>query len=206
MKVRSTLVSLALAAGSVGSAHAGIVSTGGQFVHIAPPPSLAYGALHTTTHGHAIDEQQNVFFNGPVDRLPNIGVNYTSQNPSVAILNTWVSSHIIHTENSTGDIVGVVTFSDPIIAIIYQNTTLDWSDWNLGNIGTTIYPGGQAGRGFSVSTNGLDTARLLDPYTIYLSLGAGMDQIRVLTAGVPAPGGAAALAVGGVLAGRRRRG
>ncbi|KAA0215601.1 MAG: hypothetical protein DYG94_08370 [Leptolyngbya sp. PLA3] len=63
---------------------------------------------------------------------------------------------------------------------------LDQSDAQLGDIGT-VYPFGVANRGFAVARTGLDTARLLNPYTGQVTLGATLDRVRVLTIGVPAP-------------------
>jgi len=205
MRSRSTVAAVSLLV-VCGSAHAGIVSTAGRYTQIAPPPSLAPGQLASTRVGYAIDERQNVLFTGLVDRLgPNLHTPYTHNNAATAFLSTWVSSHIIHAEANGPNLVGTVSFDAPIIALIYINTRLDASDATLGNIPTTVYPQGVGNRGFSVATVGLDTVRLLNSNTVHLTLGAGIDQIRVLTVGVPAPGPIAALAMGGLLATGRRR-
>ena len=119
-----------------------------------------------------------------------------------------MDSHIIHNEPIPGgpsnDLQFTVTFSSPIIALIYQNTKLDYSDASLGNA-TTAYPFGVANRGFSTAFSSLDTVRLTSPYTVSLTIGAAIDQIRVLTVATPAPGPGATLALGGLVALRRRR-
>lgn len=208
MKTLATLVSASLVASS---AHGSIVSTSGQMIQIAPPPSLQTGQQAYGTYAVAINEKQNVLFNGVVDRLnPVPGFNYTTSTVSPAVVSTYVNSHIIHFDdtnagNPRNNIVGTVTFDSPIIGLIYINTRLNTSDGQLGNIGTTVYPFGVPNRGFAVAYSGLDTARLLNPYTIQVTLGAAMDQIRVLTLPVPAPGAMALLPLAGLLTARRRR-
>lgn len=208
MKTLATFVAASLAAAS---AHGSIVSTSGQMTQIAPPPSLQVGQQAFGTYAVAINEKQNVLFNGVVDRLnPVVGFNYTTSTVAPAFLSASVNSHIIHfddTNTSTPrvNVVGTVTFNSPIIGLIYINTRLNQSDAQLGNIGTTVYPFGVANRGFAVAYSGLDTARLLSPNTIQVTLGAAIDQIRVLTLPVPAPGSMALLPLAGLAATRRRR-
>lgn len=193
------------------AAQGSIISTSGQMTQIAPPPSLQTGQQAFGTYAVAINEKQNVLFNGVVDRLnPAVGFNYTTSTLAPTFFSGLVNSHIIHFDdtnvgNPRVNIVGTVTFNAPIIALIYTNTRLDQSDAQLGNIGTTIYPLGVGNRGFSVSYSGPDTARLLTPFTVQVTLGAAIDQIRVLTAPVPAPGTTALLPVAGLVATRRRR-
>ncbi len=207
MKTFATLVAASLAAAS---AHGSIVSTSGPAQHITPPPSLMTGALTSRTRMFAIDEQQGVQFTGLVDRLsPAVNVNFTASNAQTAFLSTWVDSHIIHfddtgTSGPNQNVVARVTFSDPIMALIYTNTRLDQSDAQLGNAGT-FYPFGVNNRGFTVAYTGLDTVRLINPFTVEVTLGAAIDQIRVLTVGVPSPGAMAALPLAGFAANRRRR-
>ena len=64
----TTLTSLALLTIAAG-ANAAIVSTTGPVIPIAAPPSLLVGAMASTT-AFAIDEKQNVYYNGPVDSSP----------------------------------------------------------------------------------------------------------------------------------------
>lgn len=206
-----TYLTLAAAAFVAASAQASIVSTSGQMTQIAPPPSLQTGQQAFGTYAVAIDEKQNISFNGIVDRLgPSFATNYTNSNVASMFYAGPVNSHIIHFDdtnvgNPRNNIVGTVTFDTPIIALIYTNTRLDQTDAQCGNIGTTVYPLGVGNRGFSVAYSGLDTARVLNAYTIEVTLGAAIDQIRVLTYAVPSPGAAALLPLTALLAPRRRR-
>jgi hypothetical protein len=210
-RLATTLASLTLLA-LAGSAHASIASTSGQFTPVAPPPSLALGAMTAPSVGFAIDEQQDVFYAGPVDVLaPTTGTSYTWTTTAPGPLNASVRSHIVHVDYlssnpQTSNLTGTVTFAEPIVALIFLNNTLDFSDATLGNAGT-IYPTGLGNRGFAQAQSGLlDTARLLDAYTISLTMGESIDQIRVLTQGVPTPGPLAAIGVAALsLAHRRRR-
>lgn len=192
-----------------GVAHASIAWTTGQFGLRPPPPSLARGALTSANNGWAIDEWQGVYFSGQVDQvLGTFGPAHTWQNSVNAFYDGWVNSHIIHNDDtglaSAGDHSGTVTFAEPIVALIYTQDWLDMSDAALGNPATT-YPFGVGNRGFTQANSGLDTVLVTDPYTVWLTMGASIDQIRVLTAGVPSPGSAALLCLSASLLTARRR-
>lgn len=197
--------------GLASASQASIVSTSGQVFQIAPPPSLQMGVFTNNHAAFAIDEKQNVLFNGLVDRLnPALMTNYTGASVLTAPLSSLVDSHIIHFDDtgvpSGANVVGTVTFSRPIIALIYTSVRLDQSDAQLGNIGTTVYPFGTANRGFATAFGTLDKVRLLSPDTVEITVGQSLDQIRVLTEAVPSPGSLALVPAAGLLATRRRRG
>lgn len=213
MKARllTVCVPFALASGvATSDAHAAILSATGGITQIAPPVSLMPGQEAHGTFAVAIDEMQNVPFSGVVDRInPQLATNYTATNAGSFALSTFVCSHIIHFDdtnlmNPPINVVGTVTFSSPILAFIYRDFNLDQSDAPLGNI-TTLYPSTVPFRGFATAYSGLDTVRLINPTTIEVTLGSGIDQIRVLTVGVPTPGVMALVPMVGLVASRRRR-
>lgn len=180
MKTHLTLAAAALAAAS---AHASIVATSGQMIQVAPPPSLLLHALASRTNAFVINERQNAAFSGLVDVLsPSIGVDYTIVNRAPTSYSGSVNSHVIHSDETNP--------SDPPV----------------GNIVGTVYPGGMPERGIQFTFGGiLDTVRLLDAYTVQVTLGEYLDQIRVLTSVIPSPGTAALLPLVGMLASRHRR-
>ncbi|MCL4221749.1 MAG: hypothetical protein KJZ65_10330 [Phycisphaerales bacterium] len=176
-----------------------------------PPPPLQLGQQAFGTHAVAINEKLNVLFNGVVDRLnPLIGFNYTTSIAAPTFLSASVSSHIIHFDDTNAGnprfhVIGRVTFNSPIIALMYHDVRVDQSDAQLGNIGTTIYPFGVGNRALPPPTPDWNLARLLNPFTVRVTLGAAIDQIRVLTLPVPAPGTAALLPLARLAAARLRR-
>ncbi len=204
------LLTLSLLLVPATAADAGIVSANRPMFHVSAPPSLEAGRFQTNSSGYAFDELQNVYFAGVVDVLnPTIGRQYTTQNPGTTFYHGLVSSHIIHTDPGRDgmgrQITGTVTFSEEIVALIYLGRTLDYSDQQLGDPGTT-YPLWGSNRGFEGPVaSGLDAVRVINPYTVQVTMGDGFDQVRVLTRGVPAPGPAATMLLGILAASRRRR-
>ncbi len=206
MKIRDTIPALLLAAAG---ANAGIVSTTGQYLHIPAPPDLSTGVMPSNAFGYALDETQSVFFSGTVDQgLPQFGPTHHALNAHTVLFSGWVNSHIIHFDDTVSaphNATGTIVFADPIVALIYSAQRLDASDW-LGAPWTT-YPSGSPFRGIDENASGgLDTVRVINPYTIEVLMGNGLDQIRVLTAAVPAPGPLAVVGLAGLTVTRRRRG
>jgi hypothetical protein len=183
-------------------ATAGIVGVSGFTTQLgAPPPSCVPGAL-TSTNAFAWDEQQNVFLNLPVDMVNNPG---SSTSPVPGVVNGNYDSHFLHFDTQTGvQSSGTVTFSAPIVAVIYRNTNLDLSDAPAGALGT-VYPTGYFFRGLGtptcfISILGNTLSFTLDTISpVYV-----VDQFRILTA-VPAPGSVALLGLGGLMCIGRRR-
>jgi hypothetical protein len=170
----------------------------------SPPISCTFGSLMGTT-AYAWDEQQNVFLNLPVDMTNNPG---SSTSPIPGFVSGNYDSHFIHFQPVPGVIGanGTVTFSGPIVAVIFRNTTLDNSDGPAGAF-PTVYPTFYPNRG--LGTNPPSFCSVLGN-TITFSLNslapsADLGEIRVLTHVVPAPGSMALLGLGGLLCMKRRR-
>lgn len=200
---------LALPALLAGAAQASIVSTTGACLFIGAPVSLDTNALASPDLAYAIDERQNVFYSGPADQaIPNFLPAMDSQNATNASYTGRVNSHIVHADATPylngHNNVSTITFAEPIVALIYRSATLDATDDLLGNPGT-LYPHAVPNRGFNANFDGLDTVVLLDDHTIQLTLGAALDEIRVLTAAVPTPAPLALIALSGLGVARRRR-
>jgi len=117
-------------------------------------------------------------------------------------------SHFLHFEPVPGAIgaAGTVTFSGPIIGVIFVNSTLDNTDPVFGAGGTT-YPTFYPQRGlsaFPASTFSINANTLTFNFQATVPT-AFVDQVRVLTHPVPGPGVLALLGLGGLVVGRRRR-
>jgi hypothetical protein len=201
MKLASAL-SLSLLV--VSGASAGIVSTSGMCTQIGPPVNALPGSL-VANNAWAWDELPGInLASMPVDLSTNPS---NSNAPVPGFLSGLVDSHFVHFDGVPGMLItGTVTFSDPIIAVQYSDANLDLSD-AIATTGT-IYPTFMPLRGFNNWTGGDFVDINGNVLTFQLSTVSpinNLEQIRVFTA-VPAPGAGALLAIGGVLAARRRRG
>lgn len=182
---------------------AAITSVTGGVVQIGAPASALPLALTGFT-AFAWDEQQNLALNLNVDMVNNPG---SSNLPFPGVFNGVGSSHFLHFDPNAAanPVSGTITYSDPIVAVIFRNTNLDNSDIPAGAL-TTIYPTGFVWRGLiaapssfiTISSNVL-TFNLNTINPVY-----NIAQVRVITA-VPAPGSAALLGLSGLACLRRRR-
>jgi uncharacterized protein (TIGR03382 family) len=168
------------------------------------PAACGFGQLVGTT-AFAWDEQQNIPLSVACDMVNNPG---NSGSPVSGVISGVFDSHFIHFDGSTGvaNAVGTVSFSGPIIGVIFTPGTLSASDAVAGSLGT-IYPTGYPFRGINTS---LPSFCSINANTITFSLNAfatvgEIAQIRVLTHPAPAPGSLAVLAAAGAVCGRRRR-
>ncbi|HRQ72637.1 MAG TPA: hypothetical protein PLU35_06380 [Phycisphaerales bacterium] len=202
---RSRTLSLCLAlAAAATSANASIVATSGLCTQIAAPPSAVMGPLNAT-NAWAWDEQQGISLAlMPVD----LSTNPSNSNAAVpGFLTGTFDSHMVHFDGPPGIVIfGTVTFKDPIVAVQYADLNLDLSD-AIATTGT-IYPTTMPFRGFNNWT-GADfvdiNGNVLTFQLSTVSPVADIEQIRVFTRAIPAPGTVALLSLAGLIAARRRR-
>ncbi len=197
------ITSLAAIALTSSLASATIVSTTGGVTLIGAPPSCVPLAL-TGFGAYAWNEQQNVNLNLNVDMVNNPG---SSNGPVPGIFNGGGSSHFLHFDPNAAanPVSGTITYSQPIVAVIFRNTNLDNSDTPAGAL-TTVYPTGFVLRGLicapssfvTISGNVL-TFNLNTINPVY-----NIAEVRVITQ-TPAPGSAALLGLSGLVCLRRRR-
>lgn len=206
---RFTTLSLLGTLSLVSAANAAITSTAGSvFWHVSQPTSALAGALVAPV-AHVWNEQQNVTVSGqPVNIASSFG-GYTGPTPYTGSVSGTFDSHFIHFDPVVGQFsaTGTVTFVDPIIAIIYDNTYLDATDATFGSFGT-LYDTGNPNRSFAGALNNSSISWAGNSLTFNLwtiAPGNPICELRVLTHPVPAPGSLALLGVGGLATFRRRR-
>ncbi|MCE7975263.1 MAG: hypothetical protein DYG92_13215, partial [Leptolyngbya sp. PLA1] len=156
-----------------------------------PPASCTLGSLQGFT-AHAWDEKQNTLFtNLWVDESQNPGSN---SGAIPALLNGPFDSHFLHFEPLPGAIgaSGTVTFSGPIVGVMFVNTSLDNSDVMCGS-NSTLYPTTYPLRGLNSASTISYTGNVLT-FNLWAAVPTNdLAQVRVITHPVPAPGPAAAL-------------
>lgn len=209
--MKRTILTLLAACSLAAASSASIVSTAGQTTWLAsPPPSAWLGAL-TGANAYVWNERQNQpagFFPVNINVNPSVNTGYVPQLNSVFV--PAVASHMIHFEPARGaplQCVGSVTFSTPVIGVIYSGLWLSGSDPLFGAPATTYYTFGW-GRSYGmflgqsiVSVSGNTVSFDLRPNYA----GILMSELRVLTRPVPAPATLALAGLGALACGRRRR-
>lgn len=203
MKYATTLsVCLALA-GTALPAAASIIGTTGMVTQIGAPANCLPGSL-TAFNAWAWDENQSIPLSTmPLDLSTNPSNSFT---PVPGSLSGLVDSHFIHFDGIPGTVItGTVSFNNSILGVQYSDTFLDLSD-AIASTGT-IYPTGFSGRGFTNWTGAdfIDINGSLLTFQLTCAGQPDVEQVRVFTRAVPAPGAAALLALGGLCAARRRR-
>ncbi|CAG0968386.1 hypothetical protein PHYC_01107 [Phycisphaerales bacterium] len=195
----AALASVAFAAAS----QAVIVGTTGVALQIGNPPIANFPPL-TGTNAFCWNEQQNVLVSAGAfaDLTVNPG---NSGSPTPGLVVGIFDSHFIHWADFSGvNGTGTISFSGNIEAVMFNDIPLDLSDPTFGAIGTT-YPTGQALRGLNaqsfLSISGNTLAFNFMPFPGAIEI----EQVRVLTRPVPAPGAAALACLGGLMLYRRRR-
>ncbi len=141
------------------ASHAAIVSTTGGVMQIAAPTSVAQGALESNTTIFAFDEGSSFGLESHFIHFDKVG---TTLLPPVSVM-------------------GTVMFDAPIVGVLFAAPLLNFTDGLFGAAGTT-YPTGNPVRGttppsdiFTVSGN------LLTLNVDLVTIGRGIDQLRVLT-------------------------
>jgi MYXO-CTERM domain-containing protein len=197
-------ITLTLAA-AAGTAHAAIVSTTGNAFLTGNPPVANFPAI-INPNVLCWNEQTNVVVSSGV--LVDMTVNPSSSTtPTPGVLVGTFNSHFMHWGTlPPAGASGTVTFDAPIVAVIFRDQQLDLSDPTFGSFGT-VYPTGQFMRG--MGNFGSVVSILGNTLTFnFVGSTAGtidIEQVRVLTVPVPAPGAAALLGLGGLCVLRRRR-
>ncbi len=196
-----TIFSLLALAGTSQFAAAAITSTFGACTQIAPPAIADFPFLNAPI-AEAWDEVASgsgVVF---ADLTTNPGNNGS---PTPGVLSGTYDSHFIHfTAMTPGTAVGGVIFSGQIVAVAWNDTTLDLTDGAWGAFGT-LYPTGQIGRGINSAAQ-VSVFNNMLRFDFQNATGAiEIEQVRVWTVPVPAPGVLSLAGIGSVMILKRRR-
>lgn len=196
------LVACGVSAGVAGAAISGVVGNG----QLISPPAIANFPTLTGPLADAWNEQTNVTLPSSgvlVDMFVNGGF-MTSGAATPGVVTGVVDSHFLHwTAGPVPQAIGTVTFSMPILGVIFSDTLLDATDALLGWGGTT-YPTTLAQRGMNPFGSLVANGNTLQFNFLSAAGFIDIEQVRVLTRAVPAPGGVC-LGVLGLAAGLRRR-
>lgn len=203
-QIRAGLVGVAAALAMGSGASAGIQTVSGNTTWLPLPPAACGLGQLAGQNAYAWDEQQGVSLNLAVDMTNNPG---TSASPIPGNISGVYDSHFLHFEPVPGVIgaAGTVTFWNPIVAVIFGNTTLDVSDAPAG-AGGTAYPTLCPLRGVVNSSlnNFSINGNVLSYHFAAMVPTQFVDQVRVITQ-TPAPGSVALVGAGALVATRRRR-
>ncbi len=196
------LVVAALTAGVSSGAISGVTGNG----QLISPPAVANFPTLTGPLADAWNEQTNVTLPASgvaVDMLVNGGF-MTSGAATPGVVTGVVDSHFLHwTAGPVPQAVGTVTFSMPILGVMFSDTFLDATDVLLG-WGGTAYPTTLVQRGMNPFGSLVANGNVLQ-FSFQSAAGfIDIEQVRVLTRAVPGPGGVC-LGVLGLAAGLRRR-
>jgi hypothetical protein len=199
----SWLVLLAAA----GSAHAAVILTTGPVDVITPPAFVSPGVDYAASPDRATvwSEQLGVSLtNLPVDIVNNPG---SSSSATPGLVSGTVDSYFFHFRHTSGQpIHGTLTFAGNIVGVAFLTPALNGSDPFVAPVGTTYDTSMTRGifsltESLSISGNVLTFDVVGDPSMLDTT------QFRVFAhePGIPAPGPAALLSLGGLIACRRRR-
>lgn len=182
-------------------ASAAITGTFGACTQIAAPAVADFPFL-VGPGAQAWNEQTNVTGTVFANLTTNPGSN---SGPTPGILTGTYDSHFIHWSSiPLPQVLGAVTFSSPIVAVSWGDTTLDLTDPTWG-AGGTVYPTGSAGRGINSAAIVQVIGNMLR-FEYHAPTGAlEIEQVRVWTHSVPAPGACSLAALGGITVLRRKR-
>ncbi len=185
-------------------APASIVGTTGGVTPLGSPPAACGLGQLTGLTAYAWDEKQNVPLSLAVDMVNNPGSSLT---PTPGAISGVYSSHFLHFDGVPGvlGVTGTITFSGPIVAVIFRSQLLDLSDSPAG-APTTIYPTGYPFRGQGSTPPSFITvnSNVLSFNLNTIVPNNWVTQYRVITQS-PAPGSAALLGIAGLVGARRRR-
>lgn len=197
------------AIGLAAAAPAAITGTTGMCTFLGSPPVSAMPGALIGPPAYCWNEQTNVNSASTVVNIASNGF-YTGNTPNLAAVAGQFDSHIVHFDALSGvaNVTGTVTFSQAIVAVIYDESLLSATDAAFGAGGTT-YDTGNFFRSNSANILG-NSQLLISGNTLWFDLWAFapanyMSEIRVLTHSVPTPGSLALLGLGGLATCRRRR-
>lgn len=180
------------------AAHATITSISNEGIYYAnPPANIGLPDNNQSNVVQGFDEVQGLTLLGALSVY-----SYADEANIILPAGTTISSHMIvfdpvQSRSRTSDI----TFSEPILGIIFLDVPLFNTHTLLGRAGVS-YPGGVVN---AYGFENTESATLINANTLRFSATASSpgDRFRVIT--IPTPGALALSGLGVLVAGRRRR-
>ena len=127
---------------AAGSTSPSVVSMTGTTLIDPPPPSVEMNVIQSNTTTWLIAEQECVTLSSAVtvNRVTNGSFNGGSNEMATIPAGTTLSSFLLNADRSSnGDLVGSISFSSPIIGLIYELPQMTASNPTLGVSGM-VYP------------------------------------------------------------------
>jgi len=205
MKTRThAVLSLALLTAAASVSSAAITNVSGMTTWLGSPPVACTPGALTGFTAYAWDEKQTTLFtNLWADETQNPGSNAGA---IPGMLNGVYDSHFLHFEPIPGAIgvSGTITFAQPIVGVMFINSSLDNSDISAGSPGT-VYPTTYPFRGLNSASTISYSGNVLS-YNIFVAVPTlDVAQVRIITHSAPTPGAAATIGLGALGLTRRRR-
>jgi len=207
---------LRIAAPGPAIAPAGLVDTTGSTQMLTLPENVALAEWESDGHTRLFQERSGDVLDSNVD--VDMSAPGEVRHGALDVVSTTIAagtaidSWFLH-QDKVGDgghilTNGSITFDTDILGIIYMTDSLDATDGLLGAIGTTYGTGREEFRGLDFPNGKHDAVSIsVDHRTLsYTMLTADCsDQIRIITAAVPAPGPLALILLSGLASRSRRR-
>jgi hypothetical protein len=161
----------------------------------SPPPTVAEGLHESSTNVNVYVERADSTLSPSVtvDIIPSSAFPFTvaavtDLRPGTISAGTVFDSYLVETDPVGQPTPGIVfrktlSFTEPILGVIVQTSTLTASDKTVGHPGTT-YPGSQ--RGLELQHSDSVTLDNANTITVDLQTQRDVDEVRILTA-VPPP-------------------
>lgn len=195
-------------------APAGLVDTTGSIQTLTAPPDVSLSAWEHDGKTRLFQERMAATLSQDLNVDIGAPGNYRGAldlAPNTITAGSVVDSWLIHQDKVGGQghilTSGSVTFDCDIIGVIIMTQSLDASDQMVGAVGTLYGTGREEFRGLDLPNGRHDAVTISDDrrtLSFTMLTAEASDQIRVITASVPAPGGLALLATS-LLTGLRRR-
>jgi hypothetical protein len=194
-----------------------LVSTTGQVTVLGTPPAdVASGGLQSNTTAYVFQESMLTLTSDlDVDvSTPGVYTTVSSLTPGTIDAGTSIVSYMLESQPSSVPPLpddyrtyqGSLTFDEPILGLIVETTSLNNTDALLGAPGTTYPPPSDIYSGLDLNTPGCKGSSCGDDAvtwtitgnTIYFDFVTNYseDEIRIITAATPEPGGIAFVLIG----------
>jgi hypothetical protein len=184
---------------TVPTAEAAGIATTGDVTQIAPPASVALGALESNTEVRLFAERTALLLSQSVTvdvTQPGLVDGAEDLTPGAITANQLVSSYLLHADaigNGQPIVMfqGSVTFDMPVLGALITASRLTPTDSVLGSLATVYNPTVNRGFEFGVAGQGVSDSLVLSPDRLTVSFvfrtTSQYDQVRIVTSAIPEP-------------------